>query len=280
MSRAADKLRVSHSTLSDQLKQLEGFFGQALFDRRGRRLVLTEFGQEAAQYATDIFHLGYELVETARGRIATRKSVFRVGVLGSIPKTIVYWLLEPSLAPKESMSVQVKQGDLSVLIGMLSRNAVHVVIADQPPKEAVGQKVHTHKLGDTEIAFYGSPKLAARYRNKFPSSLNGAPMLLPSKGSRLRQSLDRWLADHGLSVKLVGEIDDAALLRTFGAFEQGVFPVRSVLAEEVEETHHVRLVGPAAGIRESYYAVSNERRVTHPQVSAVINEAKKRLLCR
>ncbi len=278
LSKAAARLRLTHSTLSEQLKILESFLGQELFDRMGRRLVLTEFGTEVANYADDIFHLGYELVQISRGRTGTRRSVFRVGVLESTPKTVVYRLLEPSIKLSGILSLEIREGALDVLLQWLSRNLVHVIISDRPPDSAAPYPFTTQKLGETDIVLYGIPRLAARYRSHFPASLAGAPMLLPAKDTYLRQSIDRWLADRSIEVRVVGEFDDAASLRTFGAFGLGLFPVRSVLAREVEETHAVKRVGPITGVRETYYAVSHERRHTHPHIAAVIDAAKRHLL--
>jgi LysR family transcriptional activator of nhaA len=275
---AAKRLHLTPPTLSAQLKKIEEFFGQELFDRKGHRSVLTHFGAEVAQYATDIFHLGHELVEMARGHTHTRRSVFRVGVVGSIPKTVVYRLVEPSMEWSKSLAFEFRQGNLEDLLGLLSRNLVHVILADQPPKDALDRRVHTHKLGETDVILYGTPRLAMQYHQGFPISLAGAPMLLPAKGTSLRQSIDKWLAEKSLEVRIVGEFDSAELLRTFGAFQKGLFPVRSVLASEIEETYAVEEVGPMTGVRETYYAISQERKVTHPYILAIIDAAKHRLL--
>src|SRR5262245_49048841 len=93
LARAAERLGLTHSTLSAQLKALEDFLGGALFERRGRRLVLTPFGAEVASYATDIFRLGAELVDVARGRTSGRQTTLRAGVVGTLPKSIAYRLL-------------------------------------------------------------------------------------------------------------------------------------------------------------------------------------------
>jgi LysR family transcriptional activator of nhaA len=278
LSRAATRLSLSHSTLSEQLKMLETYLGQELFARKGRRLVLTEFGAEVVQYAADIFHLGNELVQITRGRAQPRRSVFRVGVLESTPKTVVYRLLEPSIKLSGTLSLEVREGTLDVLLGWLSRNLVHVIIADQPPDSVASYRFNVHKLGDADIVLCGVPRLAVRYRPNFPASLAGAPMLLPAKDTYLRQSIDRWLADRSLEVNVVGEFDDAASLRTFGVFGLGLFPVRSIVAHEVEEARAVKRIGPITGVRETYYAVSHERRDTHPYIAAIINAAKQRML--
>jgi len=280
LSRAAERLSISHSTLSEQIKMLEAYLGQALFARKGRRLELTEFGAEVARYADDIFELGEELVHSTRGRPRTRRQVFRVGVPDSTPKTVIYRLLEPSITPADTVSLEIKEGALDVLLGWLFRNLVDAIISDQPPDSAAPYTIHTRKLGETDIVLYGAPRLAARYRSNFPASLAGAPMLLPAKGTYLRQNLDRWLIDRSLEVRVMGEFDDAASLMIFGVFGLGLFPLRSVAAREVEEAYAVKRVGQVTGVRETYYIMSHERREASPHVLAIIEAAKQRpLVC-
>lgn len=278
LSRAASRLNLTHSTLSEQLKLLEAYLGSELFDRKGRRLVLTEFGAEVLQYATGIFELGSELLEFTHGRAPLWRAPFHVGVLGSIPKTVVCRLLEPAMEQSgASPLLEVRQGELDVLIGWLSRNVVNVVISDQLPSAAMTYPIHTHELGDTGIDLYGSPKLAARYRRNFPASIDGAPMLLPIRNIYLRQSIDRWLAKESLNVRVVGEFDDATTLLIFGAFGHGLFPVRSAVAGDIETLYGAKRIGAITGIRETYFALTRERKTMHPYVSTIIDAAKQRL---
>src|SRR5262249_50550071 len=107
LARAADRIGLTHSTLSAQLKSLEAFLGGKLFERRARRLVLTPFGAEVASYATDIFRLGTELVDVVRGRAPGRQTSLHVGVVGSLPKSVTYRLLEPALADEGGALVRV-----------------------------------------------------------------------------------------------------------------------------------------------------------------------------
>lgn len=277
LSAAAIRLLVSHSTLSAQLRALEDFLGQPLYERRGRRLVLTPYGAEVAQYAGDIFRLGRELVDVARGRTPERRPALRVGIVGTLPKTIVYRLLEGAFGSDPRPALHLVQGDAESLLALLSRNLLHVVLADKPPADARARMAHAHLLGSSGITLYGAPAAAEHYRPGFPDSIEGAPLLLPPVRTGLRRSIEQWLATHNLRVDEVGEIDDAGLLRVFGAFGYGLFPVRSVLATEVEETHHVQAVGRLDGVREQYYAVTLERRVQNPLVSAIIASGKRRL---
>jgi LysR family transcriptional activator of nhaA len=277
LAKAAAHLRLSHSTLSTQLRALEQFFGSELFERRGRRLVLTPLGVEVADYATEIFRMGTELVDVARGHVDGRRAPLRVGVVNALPKTVTYRLLEPALQVDNPGPIHVRQDELEPLVEGIATNKLHLVLSDALPPQGLAVRVHAHLLGDSEVLLYGAPSLAARYRNGFPDSLNDAPLLLPGAAAGLRRSFERWLTDRGIRVRIEGEIDDAGLLRVFGGAGLGLFPVRAALRTEVEEAHGAVLVGKLEGLRERYYAVSTERRVRHPGVLALIERARMRL---
>jgi LysR family transcriptional activator of nhaA len=276
LAKAALKLRLSHSTLSAQLRALETALGSQLFERRGRRLVLTPFGTEVASYASDIFRLGGELIDVAQGRSAIRRTPLRVGVVGSLPKTVVHRLLEPGMSRSQS-PIDVRQDTMTHLLEELAGNRLHLVLADAPAPESLPLRVHSHLLGEAALSIYGAPELAARHRPRFPKSLDGAPLLLPGQGSLLRRALERWFADHDLRPSIEGEFDDAGLLRVFGGAGHGLFPVRDILRGEVEDVHGSVFVGPLDGLKERYYAISVERKVRHPGVVAIIESARSKL---
>lgn len=276
LSRAARTLRVTHSTLSVQLRSLEEFLGAPLFERAGRKLVLTPFGAEMAAHASEIFRLGAELVDVARGRAQPGRSAFRVGVVSALPKSLTYKLIEPALA-EQLGPLQVRQDDLGRLLEELASHRLHLVLSDVPPPDRLNLRVHAHLLGDSEILLYGTKPLAARYRRGFPKSLEQAPVVLPRESASLRRLVDRWFAEQGLRVRLEAEVDDAALLRVIGASGRGLFPVRSALRTEVEERHGASLVGKLTGVRERVFAISVERRVRHPAVAAIIGRARQRM---
>lgn len=272
VARAAKELHLTHSTLSAQLRLLERFFGGELFVRSGRRLVPTPLGLEVAAYAEDIFRMGSELVEVARGRGTGVRSAFKVGVVGSLPKTIARRLIEPALAQDDLAPVQVRQDTQARLIEELAAGRLHVVLSDTPPQTA-SFRLHAHVLGETDTLLYGTPKLARKYGKSFPGSLDGAPVLLPMAGG-LRRAMERWFADRGLRVRVAGEMDDAGMIRAFGGHGLGLFPVREALRTEVEEAHPAVCVGPLEGVRERYYAISVERRIRHPAVVALVDTAR------
>jgi LysR family transcriptional activator of nhaA len=277
LSRAAEQLGVTHSTLSAQLGHLEDALGGALFERRGRVLVLTPFGEEVAAYADDIFRLGIEMQEVARGRSVARRTALRVGVVGSIPKSLAYDLLEPGINTPGHGLLVARQDNYARLLEELAGGRLHMVMSDMPPPEATSHRVYAHLLGESGILFYGTRALAKRYRRGFPRSLEGAPLLLPTPPSSLRVQLDRWFADRALHLLLEGEFDDAGLMRIAGARGRGLFPVREALRAEVEESLDVALVGRFEGIVERYYVVTVERKVRHPAVSRLIERAREGL---
>lgn len=278
LTKGAAKLRLTHSTLSTQIHALEEFLGGQLFQRSGRTLVLTPLGVDIARYADEIFHMGADLVEMARGKATPLRSALRVGVVGALPKTVAYRLLEPALTASEYGPVLVRQDSFERLLDDLSLSRLHLVLSDLPPPEGMHAKAFGHSLGETEIIIYGTRTLARRYREGFPRCLSGAPMLLPAAGTSLRRLMERWLTENEVHVQVAGEFDDAAMMRTFGVNGRGLFPVRAALAAEVEDGNGAVPVGTVDGVRERYYAVSTERRARHPAMVALLASAREQLL--
>ncbi|MGE0616913.1 MAG: LysR family transcriptional regulator, partial [Bacteriovoracia bacterium] len=89
IARAAAKLRLGQPTLSTQLRQLEETLGVALFERRNRKMVLTEAGLAALDYANEIFRLGDELLEVMKDKTVDNKTHLQIGALDSVPKSVI-----------------------------------------------------------------------------------------------------------------------------------------------------------------------------------------------
>lgn len=276
VARAAKHLRLSHSTLSTQLRLLEGFLGGPLFERGGRHLVLTPLGAQTAAYAKEIFRIGTELVDVARGRSAGVPPALRAGVVGSLPKTIAYRLLAPALTLDDRAPFHIRQDTLAALVDELATGRLHVVLSDAPLQSAPA-RLHAHVLGETDLFLYASARVAAELGKNFPANLDGARLLLPATGS-LRRLVERWFADRHLRPRIIGEVDDAGMIRVLGGHGYGVFPVRDALRTEVEEAHGAVCVGKLEGIRERYYAISVERRIRHRGVAAIVEAARADLM--
>ena len=276
LARAAAALRLTHSTLSVQLRALEDVLGERLFERRGRALALTPFGREVQQYATEIFRIGNELLDFSRGHVSAPRR-FEVGTVGAIPKTMIARLLQPALAAGGGGAVRIRQDDIARLVQELASGRLHAIISDTVPPAGSALRLHAHPLGTSKVLLYAAPRLAARYRRGFPASLDGAPVLMPGPAAALRRGLERWFVERGVRVTQVGEVDDAGTLRALGAAAHGLFPVRAALRGEVEDGLGAQLVGALTGLVEPYFVLSLERRVTHPAVAALIGSARRDL---
>lgn len=271
---AGRKLHLTHSTLSAQLRSLEEHLGARLFDRKSGKLVATPLGRDVLAYANDIFRLGHELVDMARGREPTNRSDFRVGVVGTIPKTLTHRFLQPSRKLLGTGVLYVKQDPMSRLLEELVAGRLHLILADSVPSTVPGVRIHAHLLGESRLLLYASKELARKLRRGFPKSCNDKPFVLPAMGSTLRHTLDDWFAANGISPSLRAEVDDAALLRTIGASGLGLFPVREALRAEVDELPDVMRIGNCEGASERYFALTVERKLRHPAVVAIVEAAR------
>jgi LysR family transcriptional activator of nhaA len=276
--RAGEQLHTTPQTLSAQIKLLEERLGCALFRKSGRRLELTEQGRTALGYADQIFALSAEL-ESAIGEARQGPAAldFRVGIADQVPKAIAYRLLEPALAVSGARLI-CHEGKMQDLLAQISVHRLDLVIADEPMGKKLSVKAFNHALGTTAMSFFATPALKASLKGRFPKCLDGAPMLTQGAASAMRQRLDLWLAEQGLRPRLIGEFDDAALMKAFGGEGQGVFMSPTVLEDETCTQHGVKVLGRTTELVEEFFAISVERRLTHPCVVAVTEAARGRFL--
>ncbi|RLQ21769.1 transcriptional activator NhaR [Seongchinamella sediminis] len=276
IARAAEVLHITPQTISGQLKLLDEAVGEPLFQRAGRGLVLTDTGNLVKQYADDIFALGGELAQVVRGRQAVGQ-VLNVGIVNSIAKLIAHRVLQPVVATESDMRLCCVEGDLDDLLADLAVHRLDLVLSDRRLPVNTNVKAYNHTLGDSAIALFCKPAAIRRYQTNFPQSLHGAPMLMPGRGSALRRDLDDWFEQVGIEPRVVAEFDDSALLKMFGAGDAGVFPAPHAIAPEIERMYSARVIGMAEGVRETYLAISPERRLKNPAVLAVIEQAREQL---
>lgn len=273
VARAAAALRLSHPTVSAQIKTLEASLGEQLFEKKGRRLVLTEVGQVVYRYAEEIFGLGHELLDTLNGRAGARPLKLTVGIADVVSKLVARRLLEPV---RNAFNVTwVCHEDTSA--NLLSRLAVHeldVIISDAPVPSTLAVKAFSHLLGETGVVFMAVPDMAKRLRAKFPGSLNAAPMVLPMPATSLRHSLDAWFDTHGIKPSIVAEVDDSALVKTFAQKGWGAVAAPAAIEAEVRRQYGLTRVGVAEGVTERYFVISPERRLKHPAVLALTQAAR------
>lgn len=270
---ASRRLRLARATLSGQIKSLEENLGVALFERTGRRLVLTETGQVVYRYAEEIFTLGRELQDTLQGRAPGRPARLNVGIADVVPKLVVRRLLEPAMHLPEPVRIVCREDASEHLLGKLAGHELDIVITDAPIPAGSTVRAYNHLLGECGVTFFGHAEHAARKRH-FPRSLEGAPMLLPVEGTLVRRSLEQWFDAVGVRPVVVAEFQDSALLKVFGAEGAGIFSAPSVVEREVRAQYGVQVIGRVPKLRERFYAISAERRVQHPAVLAICERAR------
>jgi LysR family transcriptional regulator, transcriptional activator of nhaA len=274
ISRACEELRLAQPTISGQIRALEGQLGERLFVKAGRGLALTDVGRVVYQYADEIFSLGRELTDVLKGRPRGRPARLHVGVSDAVPKLIAYRMIAPALRTGDPVRLTCDEDKPERLIAALSSHALDLVLSDAPLTAAIRVKAYNHLLGSCSVSVFGAPALAARYRRRFPSSLAGAPFLLPTETSTLRRSVDQWFDSQRLRPSVVGEFQDSALLKTFGTAGEGLFLAPSAIEREVEVYYRVKQVGRIESIVERFYAISVERRLKHPAVVAISESAR------
>lgn len=271
---AAQQLRLAQPTVSTQLRQLEEQIGAALFERHGRRLVLTETGQLVMHYADEIFVLGNELRESLAGRPTGRPRRFEVGIADSLPKLLAVRLLQPALRLPEPVQLVLREDTTEKLLAELSIQRLDLVLSDAPIGPGQNVRAFSHLLLDCEVAVFGTAQLAAKYRRGFPRSLDGAPFLWPMETSPLRRHLDQHFASLDIAPLRTAEIQDSATLKAFGESGLGLFAAPAIMRREIERQYRVRPLGSMQSVRERVYAISVERKITHPATVAIARSAK------
>jgi len=274
ISAACRELMLSPPTVSAQIQELERSLGEPLFNRAGRRLVLTESGRVAYRYADEIFSLGREFVDVLQGKTQSTSLEVSIGVNDVLPKPMVYRLIEPVFRMSEPVRIRCIQGTPLQLLPPLSVHELDVVLSDAPPNPDIRVRVFSHLLGECRISLFAAPPLARKLRPNFPRSLDGAPVLLPATGSALRIALERWFEAEGVRPRLTAHFEDIALLSACGQYGHGFFAAHSVIDDEMVRVHNVEKIGEMPNYRAQFYAISVERRLKHPAVLAITKTAR------
>lgn len=274
---AGKVLRLSHPTLSAQIHALEDQLGEKLFTKVGRKLALTDVGRVVYRYADEIFTLGREMVDSVKGRRVGQPLRLAVGVVDVVPKLVVRRLLQPALSMPEPVHIVCYENSYDKLLGDLALHKLDIVIADAPVPSGSTVRAFSHLLGETGISFFGATPLARTFRRRFPSSLDGAPLLLPLETSILGRALHQWFDRHGIKPRVVAEFEDSALLEVFGGDGVGLFTAPTAVERGICQQYGVSVIGHAPEVKERFYAVSVERRLKNPAVVAISETARQEL---
>ena len=269
MAKAADKLDIAVQTVSTQVRELEKSLGYELLKPAGRGVALTDAGLAAMQQAELIFQLGEKLPQAVREAVGTPSVRLAVGISEGLPKLAIRQLLQPVMYTP-NLRLICQEDEFEDLLGNLALHRLDVVLADRPAPNNPNLKVYTHPLGVSSLSWYAPQQWLAAAQKGFPQSLATVPVLLPTASTAVRLRLDGWFERLGIRPNLVGEFDDSALLKTFGAAGMGVFPATDWVHDELATQFNVTRVGSCEGVEEHFYAIGAHKKVLHPLVQKLL----------
>ena len=274
IARASEQLHLTPQSISGQLTEFEERLGVELFRRSGRNRELTDAGRRILTYAEEIFAISNELIDALHVQKSRKSLTFRVGIADSVSKSIAYHLVEPALRLSDPVRLICREGRLSALLAELAIHHLDMIIADRPMPANLNVRGYSHLLGESGITFFGTPALAGQLRGKFPACLNNAPLLLPGEDAAIRPQLIQWLEANNVRPEIVGEFDDSALMKAFGQAGAGLFVAPTTLASHVSEQYKTTAIGRIDTVIERLYAITTERRLTHPAIVAISKAAR------
>ncbi|MFT3784449.1 MAG: LysR family transcriptional regulator [Nibricoccus sp.] len=271
---AAKKLNVSPPSISAQIRGLEEMLDVKLFRRDGRANVLTDAGQLILRYADEIFLLGRDMVSALKQRPTVQAYRLQVGVCDSLPKLVAQAILEPAIL-LPSVQLVCREGKLDELLVQLALHRLDIVLADEPAGSSAKARVFNHLLGESRVIFCAEPQLAKKLKRGFPGSLDGAPALLPADQMPLRRLVENWFRSKQVVPKLRAECEDLALLKVMASRRGGFVALPEAVKEEAQLRYGLVPIGVAQNCHEQFYAITAERKITHPTISLLTSQAQK-----
>ena len=270
LTAAARRLHLAPQTLSSQVRELERSLGRTLLERAGRRLVLTPDGEVARDYAESIFALGTELRRVMSGRAEPRRLGLRLGVTDSVPKLLTARVLAPLLERhRDRIELDCVEGPVTGLLAQLAAHQLDVVLADQPMPPSLARSMRGRLLLKSGLSFVAAPHVRMALSGDFPACLEGAPMVARSAESPLGIAIDAWLAERGLTPRVVVRCDDSALTKALAQRGFGVACVPTVIESDVATQFGLQRVGRVPELSELLYLIRPAGRHVHPLLEEI-----------
>ena len=269
MARAAERLGMAVQTVSTQVRELERSLGYALLKPAGRGVALTDAGIAALRQAEQIFQLGEQLPAAVRDAVGTPIVRLVVGISDGLPKLAVRRLMQPVMQ-EPNLRLLCHVDEFEDLLGDLALHRLDVVLADRAAPSNPNLKVYSHPLASSALAWYAPASLYTAARRGFPQSLAKVPVLLPTTHAAVRVRIDQWFERMAIKPYVVGEFEDSALLKTFGAAGMGVFPATELVHADLIARYDVKRVGFCEGVEEHFFAIGAQKKVLHPLVQKLL----------
>jgi LysR family transcriptional activator of nhaA len=270
LTRAAERLHISQSAVSVQIRKLEDELGHALFERRGKQLVLTEAGRIALDHADAIFAMGEELVGTLREH-GRERVVLRVGSMATLSRNFQLQFLEP-LFGRDDVEIVVRSAGFADLLRNLEAHHLDVVLANTvPPRDAATPWV-AHAIAEQAVSLVGRPRRTRRKR-ELAEILASEPLVLPTRETGIRIAFDALLDRLGVRPRIAAEVDDMAMLRLLAREQLGLAVVPSIVVRDELEGGVLAEIAHLPGLVESFYAITLLRRFPNPLLADLVRAA-------
>ncbi len=268
LTRTAEKLHLSQSAISVQIRKLEDRLGLPLFERRGRQMHLTEAGRIALDHADAIFAVGDELLGTLRD-VGRGLQVLRVGALATLSRNFQLGFLRPVLG-QPGTEVILRSGSLSELLTLLETLNLDVVLTNQPPQRDATTPLVSHRLAEQPVSLVGTPA-RLKATTSLAQRLATLPIILPSTNSSIRIGFDALVAQLGIRPSIVAEIDDMAMMRLLAREDVGLAVLPLIAIKDELQQGILIEADRLPGISETFYAVTLDRRFPNPMLQRMIN---------
>jgi LysR family transcriptional activator of nhaA len=270
LTAAARRLHLAPQTLSSQVRELERSLGRTLLERTGRRLVLTPDGEVARDYAESIFALGTELRRVMAGRAEPRRLALRLGVTDSVPKLLTARVLAPLLERhRDRLELDCVEGTSAGLLGRLAAHQLDAVLADQPVPPYLARSMRGRLLLKSGLSLVAAPHVCLTLSGDFPACLAGAPLIAGSADSPLSIAIDAWLAERGVTPRVVARCDDSALIKVLAQRGFGIACVPTVIESDVATQFGLQRVGRVPNLNELLYLIRPAGRHVHPLLEEI-----------
>ncbi|MGQ3906004.1 transcriptional activator NhaR [Mixta calida] len=272
---AAETLFLTPQTITGQIKALEERLQGKLFRRQGRGIVPTELGQLVFRYADRMFTLSQEMMDIVNYRKESNL-LFDVGVADALSKRLVSKVLETAVQDDERIHLRCFESTHEMLLEQLSQHKLDMILSDCPVDSTQQEGLFSVKLGECGVSFWCTPPLPQR---PFPACLEERRLLIPGRRSMLGRQLQRWLSAQALQVEILGEFDDAALMKAFGAANHAIFVAPTLYGQDIYHDSDIQEVGRLEEVMEEYYVIFAERMIQHPAVQRICNYDFSALFC-
>ncbi|ERK12427.1 MAG: transcriptional activator NhaR [Pantoea sp.] len=262
---AAEALFLTPQTITGQIKALEERLQGKLFRRQGRGLVPTELGQLVFRYADRMFMLSQEMLDIVNYRKESNL-LFDVGIADALSKQLVSQVLEAAVVADEKIHLRCFESTHEMLLEQLSQHKLDMIVSDCPIDSTQQEGLFSVKLGECPVSFWC---YAPWPEQTFPACLEQRRLLIPGRRSMLGRKLLNWIHSQGLQVEILGEFDDAALMKAFGAQHNAIFVAPTLYGEAVYRDEAIQEIGRLDAVMEEYHVIFAERMIQHPAVQRI-----------